>query len=116
MARKCRMGFWVYILASGPGGTLYVGIANYLVRRVLEDTSDLSSARLGHRMHRRTARNVIRTGLRAGTLISCALLICISSSSAAQDVVADFYRGKQVTIMVGFTAGGSSSLYAQALA
>jgi len=58
----------------------------------------------------------MRTGLRAGTLISCALLICISSSSAAQDVVADFYRGKQVTIMVGFTAGGSSSLYAQALA
>src|SRR6266478_8808951 len=67
-------------------------------------------------MHRRTARNVMRTGLRAGTLISCALLICISSSSAAQDAVADFYRGKQVTIMVGFTPGGSSSLYAQALA
>ena len=35
---------------------------------------------------------------------------------AAQDVVADFYRGKQVTIMVGFSPGGSSSLYAQALA
>jgi tripartite-type tricarboxylate transporter receptor subunit TctC len=35
---------------------------------------------------------------------------------AAQDAVADFYRGKQVSIMVGFTPGGSSSLYAQALA
>jgi tripartite-type tricarboxylate transporter receptor subunit TctC len=34
---------------------------------------------------------------------------------AAQDAVADFYRGKQVTIMVGFSPGGSSSLYAQAL-
>jgi tripartite-type tricarboxylate transporter receptor subunit TctC len=35
---------------------------------------------------------------------------------AAQDPVADFYRGKQVSILVGFTPGGSSSLYAQALA
>src|SRR4051794_29036294 len=34
----------------------------------------------------------------------------------AQDATADFYRGKQVKIVVGFTAGGSSSLYAQALA
>jgi tripartite-type tricarboxylate transporter receptor subunit TctC len=33
---------------------------------------------------------------------------------AAQDV-ADFYKGKQIAIMVGFTPGGSSSLYAQAL-
>jgi tripartite-type tricarboxylate transporter receptor subunit TctC len=36
--------------------------------------------------------------------------------AAAQDAVADFYRGKQVSILVGFTPGGSSSLYAQALA
>jgi tripartite-type tricarboxylate transporter receptor subunit TctC len=35
---------------------------------------------------------------------------------AAQDAVADFYRGKQIAIMVGFSPGGSSSLYAQALA
>ena len=34
---------------------------------------------------------------------------------AAQDAVADFYKGKQISIMVGFTPGGSSSLYAQAL-
>ena len=34
---------------------------------------------------------------------------------AAQDV-ADFYKGKQIAILVGFTPGGSSSLYAQALA
>ena len=58
----------------------------------------------------------MRTEFCAGPLMAGALLICISSSSAAQDAVADFYRGKQVTIMVGFTAGGSSSLYAQALA
>jgi predicted GIY-YIG superfamily endonuclease len=27
------MTYWVYILASKPGGTLYVGVTNNLVRR-----------------------------------------------------------------------------------
>lgn len=30
------MPYWVYILASGPGGTLYVGVTNDLLRRVHE--------------------------------------------------------------------------------
>jgi tripartite-type tricarboxylate transporter receptor subunit TctC len=44
------------------------------------------------------------------------IVLCLSLPAAAQDAVADFYRGKQVTIMVGFTPGGSSSLYAQGVA
>ena len=33
--------FWVYILASGIGGTLYIGVTNNLVRRVYEHRSDV---------------------------------------------------------------------------
>ena len=46
-----------------------------------------------------------------------AAAFCIASlPCAAQDRVADFYKGKQVSILVGSSAGGSASLYAQALA
>jgi tripartite-type tricarboxylate transporter receptor subunit TctC len=44
------------------------------------------------------------------------VLVCATAPALAQDAVADFYKGKQVTIMIGFSPGGSSSLYAQALA
>ena len=53
-------------------------------------------------------------------LLCCAPLVCTlalaaAPECAAQDAVAEFYRGKQVSILVGFTPGGSSSLYSQAL-
>jgi len=35
------MSAWVYILASQPGGTLYVGVTNDLMRRVFEDREGL---------------------------------------------------------------------------
>jgi putative endonuclease len=35
------MTCWVYILASKPGGTLYVGVTNNLVRRVFEHRNGL---------------------------------------------------------------------------
>src|SRR5450432_3083020 len=35
---------------------------------------------------------------------------------AAPDAVADFYRGRQLTVIVGYGPGGSASFYAQALA
>jgi len=50
------------------------------------------------------------------SLTACGIVLGLSLPAAAQDSVADFYRGKQVTIMVGFTPGGSSSLYAQGVA
>jgi len=35
------MSCWVYILASGPGGTLYVGVTNNLARRIYEHRNGL---------------------------------------------------------------------------
>ena len=53
--------------------------------------------------------------LRAPLLLAV-VLYASAIECAAQDAVADFYRGKQMSIVVGFSPGGSSSLYAQALA
>jgi tripartite-type tricarboxylate transporter receptor subunit TctC len=51
------------------------------------------------------------------TLMLAALALVLAPLSClAQDAVADFYKGRQIKIVVGFSAGGSSSLYAQVLA
>jgi putative endonuclease len=38
------MTYWVYILASKPGGTPYVGVTNNLVRRVYEHREGLAKS------------------------------------------------------------------------
>ena len=35
------MSYWVYILASGRGGTLYVGVTNNFIRRTYEHREGL---------------------------------------------------------------------------
>ena len=51
-------------------------------------------------------------------LVTCLLALCAlpALNEARADAVSDFYRGKTVTIIVGYTAGGGYDIYARALA
>jgi tripartite-type tricarboxylate transporter receptor subunit TctC len=48
-------------------------------------------------------------------LLACCTLVWATFPAAAQDAVADFYRGKQITILTGGSPGGSAGLYTQTL-
>jgi tripartite-type tricarboxylate transporter receptor subunit TctC len=56
-----------------------------------------------------------------GISLACGLAYFLApigsvAQEGANDAVADFYKGRQVTIVVGYGPGGSASFYAQALA
>jgi len=50
--------------------------------------------------------------------IACVLTasVILSSGAHAQDAIADFYRGKQLTLVVGSSSGGGYDLYARLVA
>src|SRR5580692_4979002 len=63
------------------------------------------------KLRRSTARSRHRSGAYKGLAF---VLACLASASAfAQQPVADFYRGKQIQIIVGSTAGGGYDAYAR---
>src|SRR5262249_39581975 len=46
----------------------------------------------------------------------CTIVAAVHTDRAKADAVADFYRGKTVTVIVGYTAGGGYDIYARAIA
>src|SRR5258708_16476711 len=61
----------------------------------------------------------MRAALLMRTICGLTLAVGLASvlpAAAAPDAVADFYRGRQLAVVVGFGPGGSASFYAQALA
>jgi tripartite-type tricarboxylate transporter receptor subunit TctC len=62
-------------------------------------------------------RTAGRTACRRTMAMAAALAgLCPQLAGAAPDEVADFYRGRQLSVVVGYGPGGSASFYAQALA
>ncbi len=51
---------------------------------------------------------------RAG-LLALGAAILSPAAAHSQEAVSDFYRGKQITLTVSTSPGGSASFYAQAL-
>jgi tripartite-type tricarboxylate transporter receptor subunit TctC len=54
----------------------------------------------------------------ASRLLLLMIAVCAvpARAGAAPETVAEFYRGRQLTVLVGYGPGGSASFYAQALA
>ena len=57
-------------------------------------------------------------GVRRGLLSAATLVLAAASTGAglAQDAIAQFYRGRQITVIVGSSAGGGYDIYARLLA
>src|SRR5580704_12651315 len=55
--------------------------------------------------------------LRSGPALGLATLMGLASVPAkAADTIADFYKGKTVQVLIGFSAGGGYDIYARTLA
>src|SRR5260370_37297595 len=50
------------------------------------------------------------------SLVRVAVAVVMATSAACADPVADFYRGKQIQIYVGYGAGGGYDAYARLIA
>jgi tripartite-type tricarboxylate transporter receptor subunit TctC len=57
-----------------------------------------------------------RSGFRLPLFGLCVVAAVTPNDRAAADAVADFYRGKTINVIVGYTAGGGYDLYARAVA
>ena len=58
----------------------------------------------------------MRLTLRLPLLGLCTIAAAMLSDRARADAVADFYHGKTINVIVGYTAGGGYDIYARALA
>src|SRR5262249_15757057 len=69
-------------------------------------------------LHAGTGREAMRRLAFRLPLVTCLLGLGVAAALAHHargDAVSDFYRGKTVTIIVGYSAGGGYDLYARAL-
>src|SRR5438477_6516329 len=54
---------------------------------------------------------------RSGAALGLAALTCLASAPVkAADAVANFYKGRTVQVLIGFSAGGGYDIYARTLA
>src|SRR5258708_27539976 len=59
----------------------------------------------------------IKPVLRSGLALGLAALASVASVPArAADTIANFYKGKTVQVLIGFSAGGGYDIYARTLA
>src|SRR5215471_2381224 len=63
-----------------------------------------------------TGRKAMRRPAIRPPLVTCLLVLVVAPAGVAMaDGVSDFYRGKTITIIVGYSAGGGYDIYARAL-
>jgi len=62
------------------------------------------------------AGGILSTGRAALAVLSLSMLLADSLPVGAQDAVADFYKGKQITILVGTSPGGGYDTYSRLIA